>query len=90
MHDEHAAVTALRRALALEPELMEANQMLLSVLVGQKRFADAGRVADALQQRSPLAGGGYQLEGDLRSAQGQPAAALAAYERAFALAPAGP
>lgn len=89
MHDDGAALAAARRAATLEPDLMEAQQMLLQLLIGQNKFAEAGTLADALQRRRPQAGGGYQLEGDLKSAQGLPAAALAAYERAFALEPGG-
>jgi putative PEP-CTERM system TPR-repeat lipoprotein len=89
MHDESAALAALRRAAALEPDLMEAQQMLSKLLIGQKNFADAAAVASALQQRRPKSGGGYQLEGDVKSAQGLPAAALAAWERGFALEPSG-
>jgi putative PEP-CTERM system TPR-repeat lipoprotein len=89
MHDEAAALAALRRAATLEPDLMEAQQMLFRLLIGQKKFADAAALASALQGRRPASGGGYQLEGDLKSAQGQTAAALAAYERGFALDPGG-
>jgi putative PEP-CTERM system TPR-repeat lipoprotein len=89
MHDESAALAALRRAATLEPDSMECQQMLLKLLVGQKKFAEAGALASAVQQRRPSAGAGYQLEGDLKSAQGQAGAALAAYERAFALEPGG-
>ncbi|MDB5909863.1 MAG: prsT [Massilia sp.] len=89
MHDEAAALLALRKALALEPLQMDAHQMLLNILIGQKRFADAARHANALQRRAPRAAGGYKLEGDLCTAQGQASAALAAYERAFTLEPSG-
>jgi putative PEP-CTERM system TPR-repeat lipoprotein len=89
MHDQRAAVAALRKAVALQPDLMDAQQMLLDLLIGQNKFAEAGQLAAALQQRRPLVAGGYKLEGDLMSAQGQPAAALAAYERGFALEPGG-
>ncbi|MDB5933880.1 MAG: prsT [Massilia sp.] len=88
LHDERAAIAALRRAIAIEPGLMDAHQMLLAILLGQKKFAEASQLAAALQQRMPQSAGGYKLEGDLRIAQGQPAAALAAYELAFALEPA--
>jgi putative PEP-CTERM system TPR-repeat lipoprotein len=63
--------------------------MLLDLLIGQKKFADAEQLAVALQQHRPQAAGGFKLEGDLRTAQRQPAAALAAYERAFTLEPGG-
>jgi putative PEP-CTERM system TPR-repeat lipoprotein len=87
MHDERAAVAALHKAIAIEPGLMEAHQMLLAIMLAHKKFAEAGQLATALQQRLPQAAGGYKLEGDLRMAQGQPAAALSAYQRAFELEP---
>jgi putative PEP-CTERM system TPR-repeat lipoprotein len=88
MHDDGAALAALRKAIAVEPLQPEAQQMLLNILIGQKKYADAGRHASAVQQRHPQSAIGYKLEGDLRSAQGQAGPALAAYERAFALEPA--
>ncbi len=89
MHDDGAAIAALKKALALDPELMDAHQMLLDILIGQKKFSDATLHVAGLQQRRPQAAAGYKLEGDLKQTQGQPAAALAAYERAFALEPGG-
>jgi putative PEP-CTERM system TPR-repeat lipoprotein len=88
MHEDGAALAALRKALAVEPLQMEAQQMLLNILIGQKKYADAGRHASAVQHSHPQSAIGYKLEGDLRSAQGQAGPALAAYERAFALEPA--
>ncbi|MFC0134186.1 hypothetical protein CR105_11490 [Massilia eurypsychrophila] len=88
MRDERAATAALRKAIAIEPGLMDAHQTLLAMLLAQKKFAEAVQLVRAMQQRLPQASGGYKLEGDLRTAQAQPAAALAAYERAFALEPA--
>jgi putative PEP-CTERM system TPR-repeat lipoprotein len=87
MHDEAAALAALKKALAIDPGMMEAHQMLQNVLVGQRKFTEAALHVAALQQRAPQASGGYKLEGDLKSAQGQHAAALAAYEKAYALEP---
>jgi putative PEP-CTERM system TPR-repeat lipoprotein len=89
MRDETAALAALRRAATLEPDLMEAQQMLSRLLIGQKKFADAAALASAFQGRRPTSGDGYQLDGDVKSAQGLHAAALAAYERGFALEPGG-
>ena len=89
MRDERAAAAALRKAIAIEPDLMDAHQTLMAILFAQKKFADAEQLAKAMQQRMPESAGGYKLEGDLRTAQSQPAAALAAYERACALEPSG-
>ena len=89
LHEPAAATAALRKAVALEPDSLDAHQMLLDLLVGQGKFDDAARLAGALQQRRPQAGAGFKFEGDLLTAQRKPAAALAAYERAFAREPGG-
>ncbi|MES3020514.1 MAG: XrtA/PEP-CTERM system TPR-repeat protein PrsT [Pseudomonadota bacterium] len=85
MKDEAGAVEALRRALAIAPELLDAQMTLLNVLVGQKKLAEARALVVAAQKRRPDGAAGFKLEGDLLSAQNQHGAALKAYERAFAL-----
>jgi cellulose synthase operon protein C len=89
-HDEAGAVTALRKALAIDPDHLDARLTLQGILLGQKKFEEAQQLARAAQQRHPQAPAGYKLEGDVHSAQQRHAPALAAYERAFALAPSGP
>jgi putative PEP-CTERM system TPR-repeat lipoprotein len=89
LHEPAAAAAALKKAIALAPDSLEPHQMLLDLLAGQGKFDEAARLAVALQQRSPQAGAGFKLEGDLLTAQRKPAAALAAYEQAFAREPGG-
>jgi putative PEP-CTERM system TPR-repeat lipoprotein len=89
MHDEAAAIASLKKALALDPDLLDAQMTLLNVLLGQKKFAEAASLAASVQQRHPDLPAGYKLEGDLHSAQQQPAPALKAYERAFRLGNSG-
>lgn len=83
--DQASALAALRRALDLDPNHFDAQLSLLTILIEQRRFVDAQALAAAAQKRQPRSPGGYKLEADLLSAQGRHDAALAAYERAFAL-----
>ena len=87
--DDVAALTSLRKALAIEPELLDAHLTTLNILLRQKKFADAMALASALRQRQPQSPSGHKLEGDVYSAQGQPAQALKSYQQAFALNPSG-
>lgn len=84
-----AAVGALNKALALEPDLLEARITLINLLTRNNRFGEALALAVAYQKRQPDAAAGYKLEGDVYGAQSKHAAAYKAYERAFALAPGG-
>ena len=84
-HDEAGAIEALKKALNIEPDLLDANITLLNVLIGQKKFNDALALAAAVQKRHPHIQVGYKLEGDVLSAQDKLAPALKAYEHAFAL-----
>jgi putative PEP-CTERM system TPR-repeat lipoprotein len=84
------ALDALHKALALEPDMLEARFTLVNLLVMMGKFDDALAVAAAAQKRQPEAPGGYKLAGDVYSAQGKHAAALAAYDKALALNPRGP
>jgi putative PEP-CTERM system TPR-repeat lipoprotein len=90
MREPAAAIASLRKALAIEPDLLDAHLALLDVLVDQKRFPEAMTLAASVQKRHPESPAGYQLEGDVFSAQDKPAPALKAYERAFSLGQGGP
>jgi putative PEP-CTERM system TPR-repeat lipoprotein len=84
------AQDALRKALALEPGNVEARLTLVNLMVMMGKYSDALALAADARQRQPDAPGGYKLEGDVHSAQGNHAAALQAYEKALALDPRGP
>jgi putative PEP-CTERM system TPR-repeat lipoprotein len=84
------AAAALRKALALEPDLLEARITLVKLLLRMNKVSDALALAAAAQQRQPRNAAGYKLEGDVHSAQGRHADALKAYEKALALNPRGP
>lgn len=88
-HDAEA-LASLRTALALEPELIAASSGLAALLTRHGRFPEAVNVALALQRRLPDSAAGYQMEGEVHTAQSHHAAAALAYERAVSLQPNGP
>lgn len=85
-----AALNALQKALSIEPDLLDARITLINLLLKQGKPAEAMAAASALKQRQPEHAAGYKLEGDVLSMQGKHAAALQAYEQAFAKTPSGP
>lgn len=87
--DQTAALAALRKVLSLAPDAYDAQLTLLNMLVRQKKFSDAHALAASVRQRQPKSPTGYKMEGDVHAAQDRYSAALASYERAFALAPSG-
>lgn len=85
-----AALDALHKALALEPDLPQVRITLVNLLLRMNKFSDALEVASTAQRRQPEAALGYKLEGDVMSAQGKHGAALKAYEKALAILPRAP
>ncbi|HEX8610597.1 MAG TPA: XrtA/PEP-CTERM system TPR-repeat protein PrsT [Telluria sp.] len=81
--DDSAAVALLRQALTIDPASFEAQMTMINILLRQQKFADARAVALDAQRRLPDSANGHKLEGDVHAAQGQHAAALAAWERAL-------
>lgn len=84
-----AALAALRKALALEPGLLDARITLVNLLVRQKNFDEALGAAAQARKQFPDSAAGNKLEGDVHAARGQYAAALTSYEQALAIAPGG-
>ncbi|ATQ77122.1 PEP-CTERM system TPR-repeat protein PrsT [Massilia violaceinigra] len=87
--EDDAALTSLRQSLTIDPNLFDAQMTMLNILVRQQKFSEARALARDVQQRKPESANGYKLEGDALAAQGQHAAALAAWERAFERKPDG-
>ncbi len=84
-----AALAALHKALALDPNQLDVRIHLINLLVRERKFDDALAIALQAQKRHPAAPAGFKLEGDVHGAQGKHGAALGAYERAQALGPSG-
>lgn len=83
--DLSGAEQSLRKALAVKPDSVDAQQRLFAVLMTGKRFDDARRVARDIQKANGKAAVGYVLEGEAYTAAGKPTEAVTAYEEAFRL-----
>lgn len=68
-----APIAALRKALQLQPDLLEAQKGLVSMLVDAGRFDEAMKEAKALQRSRASEAHGYALEGDVLARQHKPA-----------------
>lgn len=80
-----AAADDIKRAIELQPDLLQARTAAVELAVSNKRFNDALALARATQKDLPRIPLGYALEGDIYMFQKQGPAALAAYEKAFAV-----
>lgn len=78
------AETALKRALEIEPDNVDAQASLLALLTVAKRPAEALDFARALQRRAPGRAGGYLAEGAFHQQMKAPDLALAAYRSGMA------
>ena len=76
-----AATETLRRVLALQPDLLEAQRGLVTLMVESGDFPGARSVAQAVQTRRPKEAVGYLFEGEIEAAQNRWPAAAAVYLR---------
>lgn len=81
------AERAYRRALAAEPESMEARQGLAGVLAARGEFAEARRLLGEVLARSPSAADARLLLADVERRTGDAQAAVAEYRRVLAERP---
>ncbi|WP_297365376.1 XrtA/PEP-CTERM system TPR-repeat protein PrsT [Thauera sp.] len=82
LKDEPAAEQALRKALGVAPDLIDAKQRLIALLVERGDRAGALQLARETQARQADRPTGYLLEGDLHTAGGNWSEAAAAYRKA--------
>ncbi|KQP43486.1 XrtA/PEP-CTERM system TPR-repeat protein PrsT [Pseudorhodoferax sp. Leaf274] len=82
-----AADQSLRRALELQPNLVDAQRRLIAVRLEQGRAADAIAIARTVQKQRPTESVGFVLEGDARMANKDAAGALVAYQSGLKAAP---
>lgn len=87
MKNDAAAAAALKKALQLQPDSLEAQAMLLQVLKRQQKPEQMRALFRQIQGQRANAHAGHTLEGDWLTGQKQYRAALQAYERAWALRP---
>jgi putative PEP-CTERM system TPR-repeat lipoprotein len=85
MNNTTQAEDDLKSVLAIQPDFPSA-QLELATLYVRKGSPDlALMIAERMQRQHPQGAAGYQLQGDIRMGKREPAAALAAFERAYAL-----
>jgi putative PEP-CTERM system TPR-repeat lipoprotein len=85
MNNTTQAEEDLKSVLAIQPDFPSAQLELATLYVRKGSHDLALMVAERMQRQHPQGAAGYQLQGDILMAKHQPAAALAAFERAFGL-----
>ncbi|MDR2032210.1 MAG: PEP-CTERM system TPR-repeat protein PrsT [Azoarcus sp.] len=83
--DVAAAEATLKKALALKPDDPQTQRLVIASLLAKKDTAGALKVARAMQRQTGNAVLGYSLEGDIQTASGKHAEAIAAYRQASRL-----
>lgn len=74
-----AAEQSLRKALEIQPDVLDAQRALIILALQGKRYQDATNVARSIQKQRPNDVLGFRLEGDVALAQNNWDAAVAAY-----------
>jgi tetratricopeptide (TPR) repeat protein len=87
MGDDAAAEPALRRALATDPDALEAYEILARLYVRRRELDRAARELEAAAGREPKAVAPRIMLGVIRQVQGRGAEAEAQYAQALALEP---
>jgi len=87
LKNEAAAAEALKRAVALQPDMLQARVAQIELEIRRGRTGEALAMARQVQKEQPDAPTGWLLEGDLHLAMKKPNEALAAYDKAFAMQP---
>jgi cellulose synthase operon protein C len=75
-----AAELSLRKALEIQPNLLDAQRGLVMLSMEKKQFAEALKVAKTVQEQRPGAPYGYLMEGDIGATQKNWDAAAVAYK----------
>ena len=81
--NQAAAADSFRRALAIKPDFVEAQEGLAAVDLGQNKVADALGIAKDMQKQRPKESVGYALEGEIYAARHEWPKAIAAYRQAM-------
>ena len=83
--DLNRARSALDKAIALQPGLLQAKSALATIAVRQGRVADALALAREIQKAEPKSALGFALEGDVQLLRKDPADAIVAHRAAFSV-----
>ena len=89
LKNDTGAAESLKKANALEPSMLPARVAQVEVATRRGRHDEALALTRQLQQDVPGSPVGFLLEGDLQLAQKNPALAMAAYDKAFAITKSG-
>lgn len=89
LKNDSAAADALKRAAALQPNLVQARVAQVELAMRRGRHDEALALARQMQAQEPKSPVGFLLEADLHQAQKKPELALAAYDKAQAVAKSG-
>lgn len=84
--DYSAAADSFRRALAIKPDFVDAQEGLAAIELGQNKVADALGIAKDMQKQRPKESVGYALEGEIYAARHDWPKAIAAYRQALNVA----
>ena len=79
MQDRTGAIESLRKALAIKPDFLEAQRMMIALNFEASRPQEAVAVAREMQIQRPKESIGYVIEGDIRAQQNAWAEAATAY-----------
>ncbi|MGH8684016.1 MAG: XrtA/PEP-CTERM system TPR-repeat protein PrsT, partial [Nitrosospira sp.] len=90
MENPSAASDALKKALAIKPDYLDAQLMQAMLETRKENYAGAIAISRQIQKHHEKSPAGYVAEGDVLMKQKNPALAAKAYERAFALGKNGP
>lgn len=85
--DLAASEQSLRKALALKPDYLDAQQRLSGLLAATERAAQALEIARSVQKQRPKSAVGWGLEGDIHVSAKSWGAAQQAFRKAFDLQP---
>lgn len=77
--NKSGATASLRKALAIKPDLLEAQRALIALDLTESRYDDALATARTVQKQRPKDAAGYVLEGDIKLSQNNMEGAIAAY-----------
>ncbi len=87
VQDTDRAAYALDKALALRPDLLDAQVRMVDVELARKDVAAAERRARQIAEQHPKLAVGHVLLGGVALARGAPTVALDAYRRAYQIEP---
>ncbi len=67
LKDKVAAISSLRKALDIRPDLLEVQRALISLYMSDQKYAEALTMARTVQDQRPRQDVGYVLEGDIHA-----------------------